>query len=179
VRVSPAGSPALTTVARPGVIRVRVHAHWPDKTLNVKQVAASALAHRLWRPNLASIHSAYLAQAHRNAVAHQAAILKTLGSPSVAAATAEGPCEWMHASDVPCGSCSVSGSKSMSQSWGHTQNDDQFERQECRALGAMAHTTTTGVRNCTQRTCDSLWDEGVHDMPHVIFNVTRETFHRQ
>ena len=73
-------------------------------------------------------------------------MLKTLGTPSVVAAAAEGPCEWIHASAVPL-ICSVSGSKSMTQSWGHAQNDDQFE-------------TAYGTRECM--TCPMQYS-----MPHA------------
>ncbi len=66
------------------------------KIFNVKQVAASALARRLRRPNSASIYRVDLVRVHTNAAAHQAAILRTLGTPSAAAAVAE---VW------PCGGC--------------------------------------------------------------------------
>jgi len=68
------------------------------------------------------------------------------------------------------------GEKAMRQNWGHTQNDDQFERQECAHSASQPYTTTIRMRNRTQRTWDSRQDEGAYDIHHAIFDAHARPF---
>jgi len=147
------------------------------KILNVKQVAASALARRLRRPNSASIYRVHFVPAHSNAAARQAAITEESWYAERSRSDhGGGAMRGVLASDAPCGSCSVSGCKAMRQNWGRTENADQFERRKCAHSAPQPHRTTVRTRNFTQRTCDSLQDEGAQDVLHTIFNVTCKTF---